>query len=104
MEYVTIVKSVENLVQITMCHLVGDYVLQSDFIAKTKGNNWYHLLVHCGLYILPFYLYFGMNWQLFILFISHIIIDPLKARWNKITYVQDQMLHYLVALILYGLF
>lgn len=24
--------------------------------------------------------------------------DPLKARWNKITYTQDQVLHYIIGL------
>lgn len=44
-------KICETLFKLVMCHLVGDYVLQIDFIAKTKGENWYHLLVYC----LPFY-------------------------------------------------
>lgn len=94
---------IETLILIIFCHLVGDYVLQCDFIASTKGKNWYHLFVHCALYVLPFYLCFGLNWQLAVLFISHIIIDPLKARWNKITYTQDQVLHYVIAAFLYGL-
>lgn len=51
----------ENIFLIIMCHLIGDYVLQSDFIAKTKGENWYHLFVHCALYVLPFYLCFGFD-------------------------------------------
>ncbi len=89
----------ETLLKIILCHLVGDYVLQSDFIANTKGKNWYHLFVHCALYILPFYLCFGLDWRLVVLFISHIIIDPLKARYGKITYAQDQVLHYIVALL-----
>ena len=93
---------IELLVKIILCHLVGDYVLQCDFIAQTKGNNWYHLFVHCALYILPFYLCFGFDWRLAVLFISHIIIDPLKARWGKITYDQDQTLHYVIAAILYA--
>ena len=85
---------IELFIKIILCHLVGDYVLQCDFIAQTKGKNWYHLFVH-------FYLYFGVNWQLAVLFATHIIIDPLKARWNKITYTQDQVLHYISAFILY---
>ncbi|MBQ0014679.1 MAG: DUF3307 domain-containing protein [Oscillospiraceae bacterium] len=87
------------LLKILFCHCLGDYVLQVDFIAKTKGKNWYHLFIHCVLYCLPFYLCFGISWQLLVIFISHIIIDPLKARYNKITYFQDQVLHYLIALI-----
>lgn len=90
---------VENLIKIIFCHLVGDYVFQCDFIAQTKGRNWYHLFVHCALYIIPFYLVFGFDWRLAVLFVSHVLIDPLKARWSKITYAQDQIFHYIVGLI-----
>lgn len=81
---------------LVVCHLIGDYCLQSDFIAKTKGQNWYHLFVHCVLYIVPFYIVFGWCWQLGIMFISHIIVDPLKARYHKISYLMDQIIHYAV--------
>ena len=84
---------------IVLCHLIGDYVLQCDFIAQTKGKNWYHLFIHCALYCVPFLIIFGWTWQLEVIFISHLIIDPLKARWNKITYTQDQVLHYIIGLI-----
>ena len=90
---------IETILKIIMCHLIGDYVLQSDFIAQTKGSNWYHLLVHCFLYVVPFYIVFGFDWRLIVILITHIVIDPLKARWNKINYVTDQILHYVIALI-----
>jgi hypothetical protein len=90
-----------TIINVIFCHLIGDYVLQCDFIAKTKGSNWYHLIVHCVLYVLPFYLAFGLDWKLLVLFMSHIVIDPLKARWNKISYTGDQLLHYVIALVLY---
>lgn len=88
-----------TLVKLVICHLIGDYVLQTDFIAKTKATNWYHLFVHCALYIVPFIIVFGLNWKIFFLFAVHMIVDPLKARWNKITYVQDQLIHYLTMII-----
>lgn len=90
-----------TLFLIIICHLIGDYVLQSDFIATTKGSNWYHLFVHCALYVVPFYIFFGLDWRIGILFVVHIVVDPLKARWNKTTYFQDQVIHYVTALILY---
>ena len=89
----------ENIFLIIMCHLIGDYVLQSDFIAKTKGENWYHLFVHCALYVLPFYLCFGFDWQLAFIFVTHIIIDAAKARWKAINYMEDQFLHYFLSLV-----
>ena len=87
------------IIQLILCHLIGDYVLQLDFIAKTKGENWYHLFVHCALYCVPFYIVFGITWQLVLVFVAHIIIDALKARYKKISYVTDQVLHYAIALL-----
>lgn len=45
--------NLHTIVLIVLCHLIGDYVLQCDFIAQTKGKNWYHLFVHCALYCVP---------------------------------------------------
>ena len=89
----------DSFILLIMCHLMGDYVLQGDFVAKTKGTNWYHMIVHCVLYVFPFYLFFGICWQLAAIFIAHVIIDPLKARYNKISYMQDQLLHYVFLLV-----
>lgn len=88
-----------TLLVLVFCHLVGDYVLQSNFLATTKGSNWYHLFVHCALYCLPFFIVFGVMWQLAFIFLTHSIIDSLKARYNKINYPVDQVLHYLVMLV-----
>ena len=87
------------IIKMIFCHLVGDYVLQSDFIAKTKGQNWYHLFVHCFLYCLPFYIVFGSTWQLLFIFVTHLLVDQLKAKFNKINYVTDQLLHYIAMLV-----
>ena len=88
-----------KVIELVLCHLVGDYVLQLYFIAHTKGTNWYHLFVHCALYILPFYILFGLTLQLVITFVIHIIVDSLKARYKVINYTTDQVLHYLTLLI-----
>ena len=90
---------INTIITLILCHLLGDYVLQVDFIAKTKGTNWYHLFVHCALYCLPFFLAFGLTWQLGVIFVTHFIIDPLKARWHKINYPTDQILHYAIMAI-----
>ena len=89
----------ELIYKLIICHLIGDYVLQNDYIAKTKGENMYHLLVHCFLYALPFYIVFGFDGRIPLIISTHIIIDNLKARHNAISYVTDQVLHYLVLLI-----
>lgn len=89
----------EILFKLVLCHLAGDYVLQIDYIAKTKGTNIYHLLVHCLLYCLPFYIFFGLVWQLIPLLILHILIDLLKAKYKIMPYWLDQVLHYLTCLL-----
>lgn len=86
--------------ELILCHLIGDYVLQTDRIADTKGTNMYHLFVHCALYCAPFYFLFGVSWQLTFIFIAHVIVDLLKARYKKIDYKTDQILHYVVLMIL----
>jgi len=101
--------SIDMMIYLVMCHLVGDYVLQVDFIAKTKGTNFYHLLVHCVLYCLPFFIFFGIKPWGIILFLSHVIVDEWKANpkipKGKITpkwqYIIDQVCHYLILILLY---
>lgn len=92
---------IRNVYMIVFCHVVGDYVLQSDFLAKTKGDNYYHLVVHCLLYVVPFVVLYGFDWRALVLFFSHILIDMAKARLRKINYFQDQLLHYGFAILLY---
>ena len=86
----------EKTIQLLFCHLVGDYVLQSPYLAETKGKNWYHMFVHCTLYCLPFYICFGLDPRLLLIFFSHFGIDTLKARYNWISFAMDQVLHYVV--------
>ena len=89
------------LATVIFCHLLGDYLLQQDFIAKTKGENWYHLFVHCALYCVPFAVVYGIDYKLLALFVSHLIIDALKARYEMINYADDQIMHYVIAFVLY---
>ncbi len=90
-----------KLIIIIFCHLIGDYPLQQDFIARTKGSNWYHLFVHCALYCIPFAVVYDIDYRLLVLFVSHFIIDALKARYEAIDYAFDQFLHYANAFVLY---
>ena len=85
-----------DLITLVLCHLVGDYVLQSDYIAKTKGENWYHLFVHSALYCVPFMIVCGTSMPecIFALFVTHMFIDAMKARYKKINYTMNQTLHY----------
>ena len=90
---------VETIFKLILCHFIGDYVLQNDFIANTKGANLWHLIVHCFLYSLPFYVAFGFCWQIGVIIGIHFIVDALKAKWNLIDYVEDQTIHLAVTLV-----
>lgn len=83
-------KTIMNLI---LSHWIGDYVLQSNYIALEKGKSFYLLFVHCSLYCVPFVLIFGYKIQIVFLFISHFLIDLYKARFNIISNAQDQFLH-----------
>ena len=99
----------EFLMWLVLCHLIGDYVLQSDYIATTRGKNWYHLFVHSALYCVPFAFLFtylavpGYITEIGYLFISHFILDMAKARYDVISIVEDQAIHYVLLVnILYA--
>lgn len=85
---------IEGIFKLLSCHFLGDYVLQTDFLARTKGENMWHMIAHCLLYTLPFYCLFGFGWYLLFLFLSHLYIDTMKAR-HYIGYAGDQFLHLL---------
>lgn len=88
------------LYKLLACHMLGDYVLQTDFLAKTKGENWWHLLAHCVTYTVPFAVAFGIDWRIGCLLVTHLIIDTLKVQ-HHIEYVCDQTLHLLAMTVYY---
>lgn len=94
--------AIELLYKLTACHMVGDYALQSDFLARTKGGNWWHLFAHCVLYSLPFAMVFGFDWRVLALLASHALVDATKARWQAIGYAADQASHILLMLACYA--
>ena len=89
----------EKILMLLFCHFVGDYVLQIDFLAKTKGINWWHLIVHSTLYLLPFYACFGASAVLIATWIIHFVTDACKARYGIIGYTADQTIHLANALL-----
>ena len=93
--------SITKLYILLACHMLGDYVLQTDFLAKTKGENWWHLLAHCVTYTVPFAVAFRVDWRIAVLLSAHMAIDAAKARWHAIGYSADQVTHLLCALTLY---
>lgn len=66
-----------------VAHLVGDYILQSDWMVREKDKNSLAALVHVLFYTLPFLLITHNPVTLAIIAGSHFVID----RWRLARYV-----------------
>ena len=61
-----------------LAHAVGDYVIQSDWMAREKTRNWLVALVHAATYSLPFLLLGPSRVALAVIVLSHAVIDRLR--------------------------
>lgn len=66
-----------------VAHAVGDYLLQSEWMAQEKTHRSIAALVHCAFYILPFLLITQNMAALAVIFGTHFVID----RWHLARYV-----------------
>ena len=59
-----------------LCHLWGDYIFQSDWMAQNKTKNSRAAFVHALFYTVPFFFFATMRWHpLAVILISHFLID-----------------------------
>jgi hypothetical protein len=71
-----------------LCHLVGDFLAQSDWMALNKNKRTFPCLVHCLIYTACF-LVLTVSWKaLLFIFVTHFIIDrfPIIVKrliWTK---------------------
>ncbi len=66
-----------------VAHAVGDYLLQSEWMAQQKTRRSIAAFTHCSFYILPF-LFITLNpYTLAVIFGTHFVID----RWHLARYV-----------------
>jgi hypothetical protein len=66
-----------------VAHIVGDYVLQSDWMATQKAHRSLPAAVHAATYALPFVVLSRSPLALLIIAVSHFAID----RWRLARYV-----------------
>lgn len=66
-----------------IAHAVGDYVLQSDWMANTKTSRSIACLAHVATYVLPFLLVTRSVPALAVIVVTHFVID----RWRLARYV-----------------
>lgn len=58
-----------------LAHLVGDYLIQSDWMAQEKTKRWWPAIVHGGTYALPFLLITRLPLALLVIAGTHAVID-----------------------------
>jgi hypothetical protein len=61
-----------------ICHLIGDYILQSDWMANNKTNKTVACLAHCLTYTLPFLFLTFSPFALIVIFGTHFLIDRFR--------------------------
>jgi hypothetical protein len=106
--------SVNLIALLLLAHFVGDFILQSDWMAGNKTTSWKAMGSHIGLYTLclvPFGLVFALVNGL-----AHFATDSITARMTKALYAKgerhwffvvigaDQLIHYATMFYSYGYF
>lgn len=71
-----------------LIHLFSDYWLQNDWMALNKKQKFWIALVHAFIYTLPFLLLTRSFLALFVIFITHAIIDGTNIV-NKLNQIKN---------------
>ena len=82
-----------------LCHCWGDYILQTDWMAREKTKHWLPALLHGFVYTLPFLLLTQSTLPLAVIAVTHAVIDHYRLtvyltrlanwRWGKSQYGFD---------------
>lgn len=104
----------ELIVLLFLAHTLADFYFQTEFMAKNKENNFNYVILHSLIYgivnllIIKFIFIEFDNIYIWIIFISHFVIDSLKFILKKCDYIKkyenyvfiiDQITHFIVILI-----
>jgi len=76
------------IILIIWIHFVSDFLLQTDYMAINKSTNNQVLLLHCGVYSIPF-LIFGLDYAL-LAGMLHFIVDFITARMTTYFWSKEQ--------------
>lgn len=99
----------ELLIFLIFGHCIGDFALQSEWVAVNKAKEWYimfsHVMIWTGVlsFILLYFNEFTISKAIF-LSIGHIIMDSYKCRQDEWWYIYpDQAWHILQCIIVYSI-
>lgn len=84
------------------CHFIGDFAFQSAWMSMEKGKSWEVNFYHCATYTAVFIIFAHTTpLATVVLFGTHFMVDPLKARYKIIEPIWlDQLLHILTILLI----
>jgi predicted Kef-type K+ transport protein len=76
----------EFLIYGIIAHLIGDYILQNDYIANKKTKETIPALIHVSLYSIPFFFIVGFSYELLFIVSTHFFIDRFRLAiyWIKL--------------------
>ncbi len=66
---------VETLAYVVLAHMIGDYLIQSDWMAQEKTKKWLPAVLHGTSYGLPFLFITQSPLALLVIVGTHILID-----------------------------
>lgn len=78
----------ELLFWIIICHFIGDYLLQSHWMATKKTERWWPAVVHGFMYTVPFMFLPISPLALFVIGSTHAIIDRYRLA-KYISYLKN---------------
>jgi Protein of unknown function (DUF3307) len=67
------------LAEALLAHLVGDYLLQTEWMATQKTRRWWPAIVHGIVYSLPFLLITQSPWALLVISGTHMALDRFRV-------------------------
>jgi len=63
------------IAEVLLAHLVGDYLIQSHWMATEKTKRWWPAVVHGVTYTIPFVFITQSVWALLVIAGTHVVID-----------------------------
>lgn len=73
-----------------IAHLLGDYVIQSDWMANEKTKRWWPAVAHGLTYTVPYLIVTRSPWALLVIASTHIVIDRFRLA-RQLSWVKNQL-------------
>lgn len=78
------------IAEVIVAHLVGDYLLQSHWMATEKVKRWWPAVVHGVFYALPFLFITTNLWALLVIAGMHMVIDRYRLA-KHVSWLKNQI-------------